>query len=1016
MYFQARLVNFAHKILPRAHWQGHKTGLASRIDYIVKYYFFLLWAAAFFPAVFFVKGNSFDVRQSDQLEARWVDSVFAQMTDAERIGQLMMVRAHSDKDSAYEQAVEDQIRQYKVGGLCFFQGTPERQAALTNRYQAAARIPLMISMDAEWGLGMRMKEHTVAFPRQLMLGAVRDNRLIYEMGREIARQCRRLGVHVNFAPVADVNNNPDNPVINERSFGEDRFNVAAKCFQYVQGLQDGGVMACAKHFPGHGDTNVDSHFDLPLIPHSAKRLDSLELFPFRVLAQYDVGAMMVGHLNVPALDARPNRPTTLSRPAVYDLLRQEIGYDGLVFTDGMEMQGVAKYFSPGEADVEALRAGNDVVLLPGDVGAAVNAIQQALQDGRLDRQAVYESTRRILRAKYRLGLTAPQRVDTVNIRNEINNPEAFLLKRRLIAGALTLVRDRQNLIGFPDLAQRRFATLAIGDTNRTIFQTYCGYYAPMAHFNAGMNLDSTAARALEDSLARYDLVLVSLHNMSSKAAVNFGLSPESIALLQRINQRVTVALTVLGNPYSLRYFDEIPLVLQAYTNDPMAQELAAQALFGAIDLQGKLPVTASSEARFGQGVQKLYTDYRLGYDLPEAQGMSGKTLRKIDTLAAELIAAGAAPGCQILVARKGKIVWHKAYGRFTYDTAAPPVTTESIYDLASITKVAATTLEVMQLTETGQLDIRRPAADYIPELRSTNKKDLSLESMLVHQAGLQAWIPFYQNTVEKRQPLPQWYSALPGGEFRIPVAEGLYMQRSYADSIWAQIFRSELRPDKSYKYSDLGLYLTERALRNAAGTGLDVYMHDKFYRPLGLSTTVFNPWKYGLTARCAPTEEDAYFRQRRVQGYVHDMGAAMLGGVSGHAGLFSNANDLAKIFQMLLQKGRYFGKNYLHPATVNRFTTRYPGSSRRGIGFDMKELNSEATQNMSPLASDKTFGHTGFTGNAVWADPEEQLIFIFLSNRTFPTMENNKLIDGNYRPRIQEIVYRAIQRPGGSVR
>jgi CubicO group peptidase (beta-lactamase class C family) len=360
------------------------------------------------------------------------------------------------------------------------------------------------------------------------------------------------------------------------------------------------------------------------------------------------------------------------------------------------------------------------------------------------------------------------------------------------------------------------------------------------------------------------------------------------------------------------------------------------------------------------------------------------------------------------VARSGKIVWHKAYGNYTYDSTAQAVSPESIYDLASITKVAATTLEVMHLTENGRLDISRPASAYIPELLQTNKKSLTIESMLIHQTGLQAWIPFYQNTLDNQKPAARWYNALPVEDFQVPVAERLYMRNGYVDSIWAQIFRSELRPDKTYKYSDLGLYLTERAIRNASGTTLDTYVREQFYQPLGLATTTFNPWKNKLIPRCVPTEDDYYFRQQRLQGYVHDMGAAMLGGVSGHAGLFSNANDLAKIFQMLLNKGHYFGKTYLQPATVERFAMHYPGSTRRGIGVDMKELDTKATQNMCEEASPATFGHTGFTGNAVWADPEHQLIFIFLSNRTFPSMNNNKLINGNYRPRLQQIAYRAI--------
>ncbi|MEO6758351.1 MAG: glycoside hydrolase family 3 N-terminal domain-containing protein, partial [Saprospiraceae bacterium] len=406
----------------------------------------------------------------DQREAAWVDSVFNNLSDDARFGQLFMLRAASDQDSAYEANVEHLIRRYHPGGLCFFQGTPEKQASLTNRYQALSdTLPLLIGMDAEWGLGMRLKESTISFPKQIMLGAIQDNKLIYEFGREMARECRRLGVQVSFSPDADVNNNPDNPVINERSFGEDRNNVAAKCFQYMLGLQDGKVLACAKHFPGHGDTNMDSHLDLPVISYSRARLDSLELFPFRVLAQQGVGSMMVAHLSVPALDSRPNRPTTLSQATIQGVLRHEIGFDGLIFTDAMEMKAVTKYFGPGEADVEALRAGNDMVLLPADLPATMLAIHMALDSGSLDRTQLYTSVKRVLRAKYRLGLTSPQRVEITNIRQDLLTPQALLLKRRLIENALTLVRDVPGQVGFPELATTRFASLALGDTSRTEF-------------------------------------------------------------------------------------------------------------------------------------------------------------------------------------------------------------------------------------------------------------------------------------------------------------------------------------------------------------------------------------------------------------------------------------------------------------------------------------------------------------------------------------------------------------------
>ncbi len=944
----------------------------------------------------------------DQRETAWVDSVFNQLSDDARFGQLFMLRAHSDKDSMYEQGVDSLIRRYHPGGLCFFQGTPEKQAILTNRYQASSdSLPLLISMDAEWGLSMRLKEGTISFPKQLMLGAIQDNKLIYEFGREMARQCRRLGIQVSFSPDADVNNNVDNPVINERSFGEDRYNVAAKCFQYMSGLQDGRVLACAKHFPGHGDTNTDSHYDLPVISHPRDRLDSLELFPFRVLSQQGIGSVMVAHLQVPTFDSRPHRPTTLSEATITGVLRKDIGFEGLIFTDAMEMKAVTKYFGPGEADVEALRAGNDIVLLPADMGAAMQAIHIALDSGTLDRTQLYTSVKRVLRAKYRLGLTHPQRVDLANLRQDLNTPDALLLKRRLIENALTLVRDQPGRVGFPDLAATRIASLALGDTNRTVFQTACGRYAPITHFNAGKEIDSAQAARLLDTLRSFDVVLVSIHSTRSKAVDRFGLTLSQDQLIQRLNEKTTVALTMFGNPYGLRYFDACPILLEAFTEDPLVQQCAAQALFGAADIRGKLPITASPTAVFGQGIVKIYPEKRLGYTLPEAVGLNSDTLALMDTIVQQMIATGAAPGCQILVAKDNQIVWQKAYGYHTYEPITP-VTLENLYDLASVTKVGATTISLMKLVDNGLINTDSTMSRYVPELQNTNKRDLKIVDILIHQAGLQPWIPFYLKTLQNGLPDPNIYHTSPDDLFQIPVAPNLYMKNAWVDTIWQNIFQSPLRPDRAYKYSDLGLYLTARAIRNVSGQSLDEFAEQNFYQPLGLSAT-YNPWQRGWVERCVPSEEDGYFRHQRLQGYVHDMGAAMIGGVSGHAGLFSNANDLAKIFQMLLNGGRYGGRVYIQPATVQRFTTRYATSTRRGIGFDMMETDPKATKNMSALAGPRTFGHTGFTGICVWADPDKNLIFIFLSNRTYPTMENNKLINGDFRPRLQSIVYRALQ-------
>ena len=975
---------------------------------------FLLFGTLFFEGFHNNKPYADLSNSANMREAYWVDSMFNAMTDAERFGQLFVVRGHLDMDSAYDQKVEDLIRQYKPGGICFFnptaQGTPEKQAVLTNRYQAASpQLPLMVSMDLEWGLGMRLRGTTISFPKQIMLGAIEDNRLLYDMGVEIGRQCRRLGVHVNFAPDADINNNPANPVINERSFGEDRYNVTAKAYQYMSGLQDGGVLACAKHFPGHGDTDVDSHLEMPILKQSAARLDSLEFYPFKMLAQNGVASFMVAHLNVPSIDPRPNRPASLSRPAITGIIREKIGFQGLIFTDAMEMKGVTKYFKPGEADVEAFRAGNDVDLLPENMGAAMAALQMAVDSGTIDKKQLYESCKRVLRSKYRLGITTPQRVELNNLRRDLNPPEALVLKRKLIAAALTLVRDEPGVVGFPDLEKYKFASLALGDTNRTVFQTYCGYYAPIRHFNAGKEVDTLTQRILLDSLKNYSMVLVSIHGTRARAAENFGISASQMALLRQLDSVTTVAVTMFGNPYSMKFFDDFPVVLDAYTEDPMVQETAAMALFGASDLNGILPVTASPAAKFGQGVRKTFASKRLAYNLPESVGLRSDTLALLDTIVQEMIRTGAAPGCEILVAKDNTIVWHKGYGSYTY-APSPMVTTETMYDLASVTKVAASTISLMKLTEEGRIDLDRPMSDFVQELKKTNKQNLLVREILAHHAGLQAWIPFYTQTLTADKQLsPKIYRAQAEKKFDVPVSAHVYMADEWVDSVWRQIFDSPLRPDRKYKYSDLGLYLGARAILETSGQPVNEFADRNFYRPLGLATTTYKPWQKGLTLRCAPTEDDQYFRHEILQGYVHDMGAAMLGGVSGHAGLFSNANDLAKIFQMLLNGGTYGGMQYLKPETIKTFTTRFAASTRRGIGFDMKELDPKEPMNMSALAGKNTFGHLGFTGICVWADPDKNLIFIFLSNRTYPTMENNKLSNGDFRPRLQSVVYRAMQ-------
>ena len=939
----------------------------------------------------------------------WVDGVFNSMSEEERLGQLFMIRAHSDKGPDHIKEVEELIKKYHVGGLCFFQGTPEKQAELTNQYQKlATKVPLMLSMDAEWGLGMRLKEGTISFPRQLALGAIQDNSLIYKMGNEVGNQCRRLGVHINFAPVADVNNNPKNPVINTRSFGEDRYNVAAKSYMYALGMQDKNVMACAKHFPGHGDTDVDSHYDLPVISHDMTRLDSVELFPFKMLAQQGIQSMMVAHLHVPSIDDIPNRPTTLSKNAIRNLLQKQLGFNGLIFTDGLGMKGVTKHYQAGEVEAEALVAGNDILLLPQDVEASVKAINQYIDAGKLSREDVHKSVKKVLASKFKLGLKSAQSVKLDNLKADLNNANALSLKRKLIENAITLVRNDDALVPFQNTTTTKYASLSIGSPKRNKFQNSLSQYSKFDHFNTGKEISSTEKSKLISSLSKKEIVIIGLHDMSSYASKGFGLSESGKDLVNKLSKQTKVILVIFGNPYSLQYFDEVDNVLVAYEEGSMYEEVAAQALFGGSSIRGKLPITASPRSKFGDGVSTMQIN-RMGMAPAESVGIDGVALEsKVDSLMKAAIKMKATPGGVVLVAKEGKIIFNKAYGYHTYEKKDRSRTTD-LYDLASITKIAATTISIMKLVDEGKLDIEQPMSRYLTPLQQTNKSSMILKDIMCHRAGLIGWIPFFEQTVsDKKQPLEKFYKKKKNENYSVLVTDKLFMEKSFIDSMWNQIFDSELRDRRDYKYSDLGFYMLSKMVKDVSGMPLDQYALKNFYSPLGLVTATYKPLERFSKAAIVPTEDDKYWRQQVVHGHVHDMGAAMLGGVSGHAGLFGTASDLAVIMQLLLNGGTYNGVQYLKPETVRKFTTRHPHCTRRGIGFDMKELDASKSQNMGSMASNNTFGHLGFTGTVTWADPDHDLIYVFLSNRTYPSMHNYKLNKEDFRPKIQNAIYESM--------
>lgn len=949
--------------------------------------------------------------QSNPAE-KWAMEKMQNMTIEEKIGQLFMIRAHSDKGPEHIAQVERYIKDYKVGGLCFFQGTPSKQAELTNNYQKLAKTPLLIGIDGEWGLGMRFPKTSISFPKQLTLGAIQDNNLIYEMGVEVAEQMKRIGIHVNFAPVADVNNNPENPVINDRSFGENPENVASKSYAYMKGMQDNGLMACAKHFPGHGDTNTDSHHDLPVIKHGLDRLDSVELMPFKVLLKQGIESVMVAHLHVPSIDPTENIPSSLSYKTTTGYLRDSFNYDGLIFTDGLEMQGVRKNFPPGKMEAMAIMAGNDVLLVPPDLPKAAKTIKEYIDQGKITEIRLNQSVKRILMAKYRHGLSQSPRIVLNNIAKDVNNTGALALKKKLIENAITLARDEKEVLPLRLTPGDKVASVIIGANRITTFQKALSEFIEVKAFNLPSEFNEAKIQQMVKLLKDYDKVVVGVFGMNKYSRKNFGVNINTIKLLSALKLETQVIIDVFGSPYALKFLDNFDCVLVSYDDDSETQRASAKAILGEIHINGKLPVSAGRSYKYRDGINKR-ASLSLGYSTPERVGISQDTLERIDKIVAKMIKEKAAPGCQILIAKDGKVVYNEAFGYHTYDRKIKVRPTD-LYDLASITKIASTTIAVMKLNEDGKMNVGARLSRYITQLDTTNKKELKIIDIMAHHAGLVGWIPFYKETMSEDKypkPLPQYYRSEKDRNHGIAVADKIYMRNDYVDSMWVKIYASKLRTNNNYRYSDLGFYLLSKAVSNVTSQDFDEFLAKEFYEPLGLERTLFNPLSKFSKDEIVPSEHDTYFRIQKVHGHVHDMGSAMLGGVSGHAGLFSNAYELATIMQMLLNGGYYGDQQFLKPETIRLFTSRHPRSSRRGIGFDMRDLSKDKNLNVSEKCSPRTFGHTGFTGTYAFVDPDYNLVFIMLANRTFPSMNNKKYIRGDYRERIHTLVYNAMGVP-----
>lgn len=957
----------------------------------------------------------------------WVDSVFDALSEEERIGQLFMVVADPKSDARNMQRLMHYVDDLKIGGILFHKGNPVTQAEVTNRLQKASRVPMLVSLDGEWGLSMRLSG-TTRFPKNMMLGAIENDSLITEYGKEVARQCREMGIHINFAPDLDVNSNTDNPVIGLRSFGENPVAVADKGLAYAHGLESEGILSVAKHFPGHGDTSEDSHYTLPAVYHDRSRLDSVEHQPFKRYIQAGYAGMMTAHLYVPALDKTRNRPVSMSRAVVTDLLQNELGFHGLRFTDALAMKGASTRKSDNPS-VMALRAGNDILLAPASPATDFAAVKEALKEGLLDREEIEAKVIKILQYKYVAGLNAYRPIETKGLSERLNSPHAAWLASKLNAEAITILKNEEEILPLKQLDQKQTAVLSIGEETGNEFQQMIARYDSVACFNIDRKMSAAQVQSVYRKLERYDRIICGIHTVRI---------PESQALKQLASKKELI-YAFFTLPYFCKEYKasigKAKAVVMGYEGTPLAQEYAAQAIFGGIAAKGKLPVSIPDLYQAGTGIFTEKT--RLGYHEPEEVGLNPGRLSEIDSIVAEGLDRKAFPGCQVLVAKDGLVIYNRSFGYFSYDQKQA-VDEAAVYDLASASKATGTLLSVMTAYDEKKFTLNNKISDFIPELKDSDKKNLTIKELLYHQSGLIPSINFYLNAIDEESYKGSLYSSTknathpvrfdaktyvrndfsylpnlvsdkkkPG--FTTEVARNFYVHDSFQDTIIQIIKDSRLGTRGRYRYSCINFILLKKMVEKQLQQPMDQLLHDRFFRRLGAWHTMYNPLHALDTMQIVPTENDGFVRRQLLRGYVHDEAAAFQGGVSGNAGLFSNANDLAKVLQLYLNLGRYGGEPYLSEETCRLFTQSKSPTCRRGLGFDKPEPGGGENSPCGKLAPLSVYGHTGYTGTCFWVDPDHNLLYIFLCNRVNPTRANNKLGSLDIRTRIQDAIYKALE-------
>ena len=907
----------------------------------------------------------------------WAKATLARLSLPEKVGQLIGIRAtglprHPSSPAAVR--LRELVQKLKVGTVVVFESEVGTLPRLLNELQQSADLPLLVAADMERGIAFRVRRGVVPLPFAMAIGATRSEEAARFSGEVAAREGRALGIHWAFAPVADVNNNPANPVINIRSFGEDPELVSRLVAAFVRGAREGGLLTTAKHFPGHGDTAVDTHLQLARVGADRARLDAVELKPFRSAVEAGVDWVMMGHIAAPALDPT-DAPATLSEP-ITDALRGQLGFRGLVVTDGMDMAGVRPAWT-GEAAVRAVRAGADMILLPPEPEVAVQSLLRAVQEGQLTVERIEASVLRILETKERLGLHRSRLVDPDAATKSLARPEDLARAADIARESITVVRNEGGVLPLRAEDPLRILHLVLSSDARNVLiqgipeEELEGRRVPAETVNLGPEVSEETAAAMVEKARAATHVLASCFVRVAGSKGTADMSPSHARLLEAIaaSGRPLIVLS-FGSPYLLRQFPEVPVYLAAYGGAESSQRAAFAALFGEYAVRGKLPVTLPGLYAYGHGIEIPRREMTLRRAAPEDAGFRPGGLTEADRVLDDAVASRAFPGGVVAIGREGALVELRAFGQLSYDRGAPEVRTDTIYDLASLTKVIVTTTAAMMLVDEGKLDLGKRVSDFLPRFHGGAKDQVTVAQLLTHSAGLEWWAPLYKELKSK----------------------DAYLERIESMDL-------AYEPGTKSVYSDLGLFLLGEILERVAGRPLDEIARQRIFGPLGMRDTGYLP-PPALLPRIAPTEMDPW-RGRLVRGEVHDENAYAVGGIAPHAGLFGTAPDLARFAQMLLNGGVFEHHRLVSRGTLELFTKRgaIPASTR-AIGWDtvMDDTGVRSSTPGTPgyssggrLFSPRSFGHTGFTGTSMWMDPERRLFVILLTNRVHPSRENNAI-------------------------